>query len=200
MTLAWLILVTGHPASGKTTLADALARDLNWIVFHRDTFKEALFDTLGAGSLDQSKAYGRASWDLLHEAARAVLARDVPLILEANYSRAPGRDEVLGLARDYSCSILELVLKAPPAVLTTRYQRRLREGTRHPGHHDEERLLDHAETVMDPYQPLEVGTASFTIDTSQPTSAFYPALLAQIVSVVQEEIPPAGTLRYKEKR
>jgi predicted ATPase len=44
-----LVLVTGPPGSGKTTLAVPLARRLELPLIAKDTIKEALFDALGTG-------------------------------------------------------------------------------------------------------------------------------------------------------
>jgi predicted kinase len=44
-----LVLVTGPPASGKTSLAQPLARHLGRPLLGKDTIKEALFDSLGTG-------------------------------------------------------------------------------------------------------------------------------------------------------
>ena len=178
--MSWLILVTGHPASGKSTLADRLSQDLNMPVWHRDEFKEVLFDTLGSHSPEDSRRLGGASWELLRHAALAVMRHRLPVILEANLSPVPGREEVRALLEANGYQALELVVEAPPAVLTTRFQRRIAGGTRHPGHHDAERLMEMTLRVMEPYEPLRVTDHLRHVDTSLPDAAVYPQLLGWI--------------------
>ena len=43
-----LLVVTGPPCAGKTTLAAQLGLELSLPVVHRDVLKEILFDTLGS--------------------------------------------------------------------------------------------------------------------------------------------------------
>src|SRR6266508_4058354 len=57
-----LLLVTGAPSSGKTTLAVPLARHLGLPLITKDTIKEALFDTLGTGDHTWSTRLGAASF------------------------------------------------------------------------------------------------------------------------------------------
>jgi predicted kinase len=55
-----VVVATGIPASGKTTLATALSAQLEWPLISKDVVKEALFDALGTGDLQWSQRLGRA--------------------------------------------------------------------------------------------------------------------------------------------
>ena len=46
-----LVVVTGMPAAGKTTVADSLSRSLSLPFVAKDTVKEHLYETLGTGNL-----------------------------------------------------------------------------------------------------------------------------------------------------
>ncbi|HEX8858768.1 MAG TPA: AAA family ATPase [Actinomycetes bacterium] len=72
-----LVLVTGPPASGKTTLARPLAFSLGLPLLGKDTIKEALFDTLGNG--DRS-SYERPWPGWVHWAWAAQCWRSTPAV------------------------------------------------------------------------------------------------------------------------
>jgi hypothetical protein len=112
------------------------------------------------------------------------MAVRIPVIIDSNYSVVPGRDEVMTLLREYDYRSLELVLQAPAPVLATRFRRRIANGTRHPGHHDLERLMEFMDRITSPYQPLNLGGDFLTIDTSQPDNSYYPQLIAYVKDLI----------------
>jgi predicted kinase len=82
-----ILLVSGAPASGKSTLARALAQIFDYPLLSKDTIKESLFDSLGAHltrNLDApefSRMLSRAAMEVLWS-----LAPGCPqVILEANF-------------------------------------------------------------------------------------------------------------------
>jgi predicted kinase len=50
-----LLVVTGAPATGKSTIATRLATTLGWPLLAKDDLKEALFDVLGTGDRQWSR-------------------------------------------------------------------------------------------------------------------------------------------------
>lgn len=59
-----LVVVTGMPAAGKTTLAKSLRRELCLPLIAREEIKERLYDTLGTGDIEWSNRLGSAASQL----------------------------------------------------------------------------------------------------------------------------------------
>ena len=78
-----MVLVSGAPGAGKTTLAVPLAAELGFTLLCKDRIKETLHDGLGAPEPDLawSRRLGAAAMELLW-----ALAADAPaVVLEANF-------------------------------------------------------------------------------------------------------------------
>ncbi len=150
-----LLLVTGAPGSGKTTLAVPLARHLGLPLITKDTIKEALFDSLGTGDHTWSTRLGAASFAVMF-----ALARHSPAaVLEANFY--PGHTPQL-----------QAICQRPVQILCTcpaaeAHRRHLaRADRRHPGHLD--RLPVNRDKATLPWQPLDLGGPVLRVDTSGP--------------------------------
>src|SRR4029450_8035533 len=83
MTERRIVLVSGSPAAGKTSLARPLARLLGLPLIAKDDIKETLVDVLGDhdGDLGWWRRVGGASMELLWKLAE----RAPPAVLEANF-------------------------------------------------------------------------------------------------------------------
>src|SRR5947209_8957094 len=82
-----VVVVTGAPGSGKTTLAARLAPALGRPLFAKDAVKETLYETLGAPTVEESRRLGRATFGLLYAMAGWLLDAGTGLVLEANFTR-----------------------------------------------------------------------------------------------------------------
>jgi predicted kinase len=81
-------VVSGPPASGKSTLAPALAAALDLPLLAKDVIKDALVDALGAPDLQRCRELGRAAVHVLLAVARTA-GRGVLESVWHTYARAP---------------------------------------------------------------------------------------------------------------
>lgn len=131
----YLILVTGLPASGKSTLARELARLLRAPLIGKDMIKEPLLDVLGGADGGHSRLLSAASFAVLFSVARELLARGLSLIVEGNFR--PGEHERALLdALPPGIAILQVLCRVPESERIERLQRRATDTGRHAGHRD----------------------------------------------------------------
>jgi adenylylsulfate kinase-like enzyme len=130
-TLKRVVLVSGAPGSGKTTIAVPLAAELGFPLLSKDIIKEQLFDVLGAGDGDPfswSKRLGAASMELIW-----TLARHFPeAVLEANCR--PHSPYERSRISQLSARVIEINCVCPFEVASDRYSTRARSGQHHPVH------------------------------------------------------------------
>ena len=83
-----MIVLTGMPASGKSTVAAKLADALSLPVLAKDEFKEALFDTIGFSCYAEKRKLDHAANAVLLKAAEAMLRSGQSVILDNNFDGA----------------------------------------------------------------------------------------------------------------
>jgi predicted kinase len=155
-----LVIVTGPPAAGKTTIARALAARLRLALIAKDTIKEALFDGLGSGDLAWSQRLGTGTCLALLALTEESVAAGASLVLEANFVRG---GEIETRLAALPARFLQIHCSAPLEVLLARYAGR----ERHPGHVDAERieaLRDAVATAR--HDPLDLPGKLVRLDTS----------------------------------
>jgi predicted kinase len=140
-----LIIVTGHPASGKTTLAQKLEAELNIPLIYRDQIKEILYDSLGWSDLSWSRKLGLASYELLYYIVDTHLSSGNSIIIESNFDPQMTNDRISALKAKYDCRLIQVYCHAPAEVLLARYARRGDTSERHPGHFGREFIDEYKE-------------------------------------------------------
>lgn len=130
------VIVSGLPASGKTTLACALALELDFPLLDKDSFLEALFATEGPGNSEWRRGLSKRADMSLREAA---LAKRRAVI--TSWWRHPRSTADSGTPADWLApvpSFVEVHCICSASVAAARFLA----CTRHPGHLDHQRSVD----------------------------------------------------------
>jgi predicted kinase len=153
-----LVVVTGPPAAGKTTIAREIASSLRLPLITKDTIKEALFDGLGTGDLAWSQRLAPPTFLVMLALLDDSIAAGASVVVEANFVRGEESRLAAQPAR-----FVQIHCSAPLDVLLERYGRR----ERHPGHVDSRRidaLRDAVESGR--HDPLDLPGETIRLDTS----------------------------------
>ena len=157
--LPLLVVVTGPPAAGKTTLARALAEELRLPLIAKDDIKETLFDALGIGDREWSRRLGHATFEVQFRILRELLAAGCGVVAEGNFSR-PDPFSVLPPSH-----IVQIVCAAERDELLRRF--RDRTSGRHPGHVDDVTIEELGPRLFaDEWRPLALDGTLIEVDTA----------------------------------
>lgn len=119
-----LIIVSGLPGAGKSTLSQRLADHFLLPLVQKDMIKETLCDVLECATLSQSQLYGRASMALLYQFAEAILKRGRPCIIESVFHPTFSMQDLLKLQQNCPFFPLQIYCRAERAVLVERVKQR----------------------------------------------------------------------------
>ena len=129
----YCILVTGIPASGKSTMAKQLAELLSIPVISKDKIKELLFDNVGFNSREEKVKLGIASMNIMYYMAEQLMKLKQPFVLENNfeYTSKEGLDDIL---EKNSYKAITLTLTGDYEKIYERFVERNDSIERHRGH------------------------------------------------------------------
>ncbi|NHZ71653.1 MAG: AAA family ATPase [Aquificales bacterium] len=130
----FLIVVTGRPAAGKSTLANWLSKELKLPVVSKDNIREVLFDRLGWKDRDWARQLGRVSIDLMFYFAQTQLANGHSIIMDNAFHPDPTTPRLLELKKQINAEIIQIICDANSEILFQRFMERAKNGNRHPGH------------------------------------------------------------------
>jgi predicted kinase len=161
-----LIVVTGTPGSGKTTLAHTLAKTIRCPAICRDEIKEGYVNS--AGRVDHSDdAIGRHVYETFFSAIQFLLTHQITLVAEAAFQHklwAPKLEELRQIA-----ALRIIICAVDPRLARSRHiQRGLADPDRERFHDDRpvKAAREGIELPVGEYDPPRLDVPTLTVDTT----------------------------------
>jgi predicted kinase len=176
-----ILIVTGLPCTGKTTLGKRLAEDLRLPFISKDPIKERLFDTLGWSDREWSRRLGKATMDILYLLVEIELEAGRSFLVECNFDPALATGRFLDLYEKYPFNACQVLCHTEGKVLLERFKQRAESGERHPGHVDHTTYDELAPLLLTgTCEPLRIGGPVLPVDTTNFARIDYDGLVEEI--------------------
>ena len=174
-----LIIVTGRPASGKSTLADILAKEMNCPLISRDSLKEGYINTLGLrhDQLDNSAALH--IYHSFFEVINLLVSKNISLVAEAAFQHRLWEPQLLPLLEKTQMRII--ICELSPELARDRFKNRLQSNPGRHKFHGDNGVREEGGLQTDNYEPPNMDIPILEVDTTH----HYDPGIQQIVAFIR---------------
>jgi predicted kinase len=181
-----VIIVSGPPASGKTTIAQRIAEELDWPFVYKDGVKERLFDLIHCAEHTQVTNLEQTSLAVLYYFVEVELRAGKPLVVESNFKPKFEAETFQALQKQYGFYAIQVRCWADHGVLVERFRERAESEDRHPAHGDLGNVDDFEASLENgEYGLMDLGGSELPVDMTDFEQIDYPALFADLRRAVE---------------
>lgn len=183
-----VIIVSGAPCTGKTTLGRQIAAQLCLPFIHKDGIKETLFDSLGWKDRAWAQKLGSASYKLLYYFIKIQLQAGQSLVVESNFEPQVDSQLFLELQQEYPFRAIQIWCKTDSQILFQRFKARALSGRRHPGHVEDLTYQNfQPDRLQSKHRALNIAGRVIQVDTTHFHQINYERLCHDIQSFHRRE-------------
>lgn len=182
-----LIVVTGSPASGKTTLAHILTDKINCPLISRDELKEGLINTLKVAHTQLDKSVDLCVYNTFFETINLLISKQISIIVEAAFQDKLWKPKLLDLMNKAEVKVV--ICKTNPDLIKKRFANRLSNNSDREKYHGDLSLSASKKqfaALTENYQPVNIDTPTLQVDT---TDNYNPTIEEIIIFINQKKLP-----------
>lgn len=173
-----LILVSGHPAAGKSTLAKKISEELNIPLVSPDAIKETMWDNMGWDhDVENWHKFGGTSYELMYLFIHSLLSREKSVIVDANFSPEKANSRLKEIKKKYGCVLLQINCSCSKEEIIKRFKERLKSNEYHSGHkHGITKIYSEGDVysrIEKGNYKLDIDGKTFEVDTTNPEKIDY---------------------------
>jgi predicted kinase len=160
-----LVVVTGRPASGKSTLAHILAKEIKCPLLSRDELKEGYINTLGLSHSQADNSVAQHIYNTFFEAIDLFIAKGISVIVEAAFQDKLWKPKLLGLQDK---AVIRIVICTTTTdVAKSRFIDRLQNDPGREKFHGDHLVKEQGGLLTSVYDPVNIDAPILEVDTTQ---------------------------------
>ncbi len=175
-----LIIISGLPGTGKTTLAKKIADEFGFVMVSMDEIKEVMWDTMGHEfDFEFTDKIGKTAFELLFHFLESSLSKGVSLVIEAHFHPELNNERFNKLKEKYGVNLIQIYCDCETEVLRKRFSARMEKDSYHKGHkhtvglYGKEKILNSLGTKN---KRLDIEGETHDLDTTDPAGIDYEKL------------------------
>ena len=122
-----LIIVSGFPGTGKTTLSKKLVKKYHYSFLSKDLFKEKLFEEYGFKSVEEKKELDKKAEEMFYENLKYNVENDIDTVVD---KWLQGINLIEKFISNKDMTLIFIKLTCNPQVACDRYNKRIISGER----------------------------------------------------------------------
>jgi predicted kinase len=181
----FLIVVSGPPASGKTTLAHLLAREIHCPVISRDELKEGYVTTSGKSHAQLQREVDLHIYETFFQTIELLLSRSISVVAEAAFQNKLWKPKLTELALGADIKIIRC--SAAGGVARQRFLQRVAANPNRERFHGDQihaLELDRNAGKDLPFDPIGMNVPTLEVDT---TGGYQPAFQTILQFILQKD-------------
>lgn len=177
-----LVIVTGPPASGKTSIVKNMAESLGLPLFTKDGIKELFADALGDGAHDHASDLGKGSQLQLIATARELIRSGHGVVIESFFHRGITEPQLEPLLEQANAVLVHVT--ANEDELVSRYAERMDDPSRHEIHNTDGTAEELRKLLQEGMgKPLDLDCPLIVLDTTDRESNEH-----EVADLIREEL------------